>query len=86
MVDKLAELVAPATHAEQLAIEKGFLAWLPADPDPDVPRVDLKGRVDRLERDEQGRLVVVDLKTGAGAPSATPTRLEHPQLGRLPGR
>ncbi len=27
----------------------------------------LKGRVDRLERDEQGRLVVVDLKTGKPA-------------------
>jgi RecB family exonuclease len=39
----------------------------------------LKGRVDRLERDEHGRLVVVDLKTGAGAPSVNDT-LVHPQL------
>ena len=29
----------------------------------------LSGRLDRLERDEQGRLVVVDLKTMASAPS-----------------
>ncbi|MEJ5915046.1 RecB family exonuclease, partial [Pseudokineococcus sp. 1T1Z-3] len=45
-----------------------------------VGRALLTGRVDRLERDEQGRLVVVDLKTG----SSSPTRAElarHPQLG-----
>jgi RecB family exonuclease len=35
--------------------------------------------VDRLEADDQGRLVVVDLKTGAGAPSASDAA-EHPQL------
>jgi RecB family exonuclease len=38
------------------------------------------GRVDRLERDAQGRGVVVDLKTGSGKPK--PHELpEHPQLG-----
>ena len=38
------------------------------------------GRVDRLERDRDGRLVVVDLKTGKSKPHDTemPT---HPQLG-----
>ena len=43
-------------------------------------RAVLSGRVDRLERDEQGRAVVVDLKTG----SSKPTKAElarHPQLG-----
>ena len=43
-------------------------------------RAVLSGRVDRLERDEQGRAVVVDLKTG----SSKPTKDElarHPQLG-----
>ncbi|MDO5617151.1 ATP-dependent helicase [Kocuria sp.] len=40
----------------------------------------LRGRVDRLEVDEQGRYVVVDLKTGAADISAR-TVNEHPQLG-----
>jgi RecB family exonuclease len=44
----------------------------------DAPVV-LRGRVDRLERDQQGRLVVVDLKTGAAAPSVAQAA-EHPQL------
>jgi RecB family exonuclease len=78
MVDKLLSWLA-GNPRQQLAIEKAFESRLSADPDPDVPRVVLKGRVDRLERDPQGRLVVVDLKTGAGAPSAADT-VVHPQL------
>ncbi|HWH28608.1 MAG TPA: ATP-dependent DNA helicase [Mycobacteriales bacterium] len=40
----------------------------------------LTGRVDRLEADDQGRAVVVDLKTGTSKP--TPAEVErHPQLG-----
>ena len=40
----------------------------------------ISGRVDRLERDSDGRLVVVDLKTGQSKPKSEelPT---HPQLG-----
>ncbi len=60
----------------------------PGDPDgdpdagPDAPDlvVEIKGRVDRLEIDDDGRLVVVDLKTGR----TTPTDAEldgYPQLG-----
>jgi RecB family exonuclease len=54
-----------------------FLAWhtangrelLAAEADFDVSlgRVRLRGQVDRLERDDAGRLVVVDLKTGRTA-------------------
>ena len=40
----------------------------------------LAGRVDRLEQDAQGRLVVVDLKTGKGKPKAEDMPV-HPQLG-----
>jgi RecB family exonuclease len=40
----------------------------------------LSGRVDRLERDEQGRAVVVDLKTGSSKPSKGELA-RHPQLG-----
>ncbi|BBF99994.1 MULTISPECIES: ATP-dependent helicase [Pseudonocardia] len=42
-------------------------------------RVRLRGRVDRLERDDQGRPVVVDVKTGKTATSARATA-EHHQL------
>ncbi len=38
------------------------------------------GRVDRLERDRDGRLVVVDLKTGKSKPRDTDLP-QHPQLG-----
>jgi len=40
----------------------------------------LTGRVDRLERDEQGRPVVVDLKTGRSVPTKADLP-RHPQLG-----
>jgi superfamily I DNA/RNA helicase/RecB family exonuclease len=45
-----------------------------------VGDVQLRGRVDRVERDAHGRLVVVDLKTGASKPvrGDVPT---NPQLG-----
>jgi superfamily I DNA/RNA helicase len=43
-------------------------------------RAMLYGRVDRLERDEQGRLVVIDLKTGRSAP-AKGDLPRQPQLG-----
>ena len=43
-------------------------------------RAVVHGRVDRLERDTAGRLVVVDLKTGRAAPSEEDLR-RHAQLG-----
>ncbi|MCZ2838672.1 ATP-dependent helicase [Modestobacter sp. VKM Ac-2985] len=64
-----------------------FLAWharadrelVAAEEDFDVTvgRARLRGQVDRLERDAEGRLVVVDLKTGKTAPRAVE---EHGQL------
>lgn len=44
------------------------------------PRAVVRGRVDRLERDDQGRYVVVDLKTGKSAPNAADVET-HSQLG-----
>jgi superfamily I DNA/RNA helicase/RecB family exonuclease len=76
MVDKLLAWLA-ANLRETLAIERDFDTLL--DPQGDGPPVRLRGRVDRLERDEQGRLVVIDLKTGASAPSLQDTQ-QHPQL------
>jgi superfamily I DNA/RNA helicase/RecB family exonuclease len=78
MVDKLLGWLAE-NERQQLAIERDFDARLPPNPSSAGREVQLRGRVDRLERDQRGRLVVVDLKTGAGAPSADDAA-EHPQL------
>lgn len=46
----------------------------------EVGQARLSGRVDRLERDAEGRLVVLDLKTGRQRPPGAELAL-HPQLG-----
>ncbi|WP_425552273.1 ATP-dependent helicase [Dactylosporangium maewongense] len=74
MLDKLIGWLA-GNPRRLVAIEQDFLVELA---DPDGP-VEIKGRVDRLELDEQGRLVVVDLKTGKSIP-ANANLAEHPQL------
>ncbi|MGH8839560.1 MAG: RecB family exonuclease, partial [Jiangellaceae bacterium] len=63
--------------------------WLAANPrvvvaaeapfEVEIGRARLVGRVDRLERDERGRLVVVDLKTGRSAVRDDDLAV-HPQL------
>jgi RecB family exonuclease len=45
-----------------------------------VGRAEVRGQIDRLERDAEGRGVVVDLKTGRKA-AAKDDLPEHPQLG-----
>ena len=45
-----------------------------------IGQVEITGRVDRLESDEAGRAVVVDLKTGGTAPREDELG-RHPQLG-----
>jgi len=45
-----------------------------------VGRVEITGRVDRLETDEHGRGVIVDLKTGTSRPADADLD-RHPQLG-----
>ena len=54
-----------------IAVEEAF--------DVEVGRARLVGRVDRLERDEQGRVVLVDLKTGM-SPAKEGELAGHPQL------
>ncbi len=76
MVDKLLRWLA-VNPRRLLAIEHEFAVRLD---DPDRP-IDLTGRVDRLEVDEQGRLVVVDLKTGKTTSATAADLAEHPQLG-----
>ncbi|MEU6999395.1 ATP-dependent DNA helicase [Nonomuraea sp. NPDC046570] len=58
---------------ELVSLEEAFVANFSAE-------VQIKGQVDRVERDEQGRAVIIDLKTGGTKPS--PGDLDrHPQLG-----
>jgi len=45
-----------------------------------VGQVEITGRVDRLESDDEGRAVVIDLKTGGTAPREDELD-RHPQLG-----
>ncbi len=71
MLDRLVAWLA-ANPRRLIAIEREFLVRLGDD-------VQLKGRIDRLELDESGRLVVVDLKTGRTAPTEAELA-EHPQL------
>ncbi|MGC4803620.1 PD-(D/E)XK nuclease family protein [Micromonospora sp. DT233] len=76
MVDKLLRWLA-GNPRRLLAIEHEFAVRLD---DPQRP-VELTGRVDRLEVDAEGRLVVIDLKTGRSTVVTEPEIGEHPQLG-----
>jgi superfamily I DNA/RNA helicase/RecB family exonuclease len=61
----------------QVAVERDVTVDLP--PTPEGRRVRLRGRVDRLESDADGRPVVVDIKTGK-VPISESDAKEHPQL------
>ncbi|NUT41795.1 MAG: ATP-dependent helicase [Thermoactinospora sp.] len=58
---------------ELVAMEESFTAMVSEG-------VEIKGRVDRVERDDQGRAVIIDLKTGSSKPKAGDLD-RHPQLG-----
>jgi RecB family exonuclease len=66
-----------ATRGEltQVAVEHDFDVDIPET----EPPVRVRGRVDRLEADNEGRPVVVDVKTGKNAVTEADAR-EHPQL------
>ena len=69
---RLAEwLRSSRAELELVDVERGF--------EVTTGDVQLVGRVDRLERDHDGRLVVVDLKTGKSKPTADELPA-HPQL------
>ncbi|WP_372451062.1 ATP-dependent helicase [Streptomonospora nanhaiensis] len=61
-----------AGDRELVVTEEGFKV--------DIGGIEITGRVDRLERDAQGRAVVVDIKTGGGRPKDEELG-RHPQLG-----
>jgi superfamily I DNA/RNA helicase/RecB family exonuclease len=71
MLDKLIGWLAENPR-RLIAIERDFLVRLGDD-------VEIKGRIDRLELDDDGRLVVVDLKTGRSTPTSAELA-DHPQL------
>ncbi|HEV2088923.1 MAG TPA: PD-(D/E)XK nuclease family protein, partial [Cryptosporangiaceae bacterium] len=72
MVAKLAHWLA-ANRRRLVAVEQAF--------EVEVGRALVRGRVDRLEADDAGRLVVVDLKTGRTSPPKEGDLAGHPQLG-----
>jgi superfamily I DNA/RNA helicase len=74
MVAKFAQYVAGsvAEGRQLLGVEKGVKVQ--------VGRAVVTGQVDRLEQDGEGRLVVVDLKTGGTAPTKAEVA-RHAQLG-----
>jgi RecB family exonuclease len=74
MIAKFAQYVAKARAEgrELVAVEQDVAVQL--------GRALVRGQVDRLERDAEGRLVVVDLKTGGAAPSKSEV-VRHAQLG-----
>lgn len=61
----------------ELGVEREIDIELPAGDDGLLVR--LRGRVDRVEGDQQGRLVIIDLKTGK-TPVTAPDAEGHPQL------
>ncbi|MGQ0482562.1 MAG: ATP-dependent helicase [Pseudonocardia sp.] len=65
------------TGLTQVAVEHDMELALPAG--PEGPALLLRGRVDRLEADAEGRPVIVDVKTGKSATSAADAAV-HPQL------
>lgn len=77
-------------HSDATAMLDRLLDWHAANPrtlaavetafDVLTGRLRLRGRVDRVERDEEGRAFVVDLKTGKSAP-ADDALARHVQLG-----
>ncbi|MGW5360339.1 ATP-dependent helicase [Actinopolymorpha pittospori] len=77
-------------HEQARVLVERLSGWLRGNPrdlvaaeeafEVEIGRALLTGRVDRLERDAEGRLVVVDLKTGKSKPPAADLP-EHPQLG-----
>ncbi|APU13033.1 ATP-dependent DNA helicase [Actinoalloteichus fjordicus] len=65
------------SELSQLAVEHDMDVSLPADPEGLWLRI--RGRVDRLDSDADGRPVVIDVKTSRGAVSAKDA-VDHPQL------
>ena len=73
MIERLVRWLA-TNPRELVGTEQSFRVRLPGT------NVEIAGTVDRLERDADGRLVVIDFKTGKTIPTADDVA-RHPQLG-----
>ena len=80
MLGKLAQYIIDARMQGRtlVGVEENFTVDLGELPDGKTVR--LRGQVDRLEADANGRLVVLDIKTGRSKPTKEQVA-EHPQLG-----
>ncbi len=71
------------TELSQVAVEWGLDIKVRPEQEEDQPKAGpwlrVRGRVDRLEVDKQGRPVVIDIKTGKTPPSRVAAE-QHPQL------
>ena len=65
--------LAPGNPRELVGLEEAFTAMVSEG-------VQIKGRVDRVERDGEGRAVIIDIKTGKNGPKDAELE-RHPQLG-----
>lgn len=81
MVRKLAEYVIKMRQEGRslVDVERDFAAELPVEIRGQERTALLRGQIDRLEMDGEGRLFIVDLKTGKSAPKKDDLK-EHPQL------
>ena len=81
MVRKLADYVIQMRQGGRnlVAVEKDFEAQIPVEVRGAVRTALLRGQIDRLEADAEGRLFIVDLKTGKSAPKKADLE-GHPQL------
>jgi RecB family exonuclease len=70
-------LASSRTQLTQVAVEEEMLVDVPKQ--PGGPWLKVRGRVDRLETDADGRPIVVDLKTGK-QPVSKDDAQAHPQL------
>ena len=70
-------LASSRTQLTQVAVEEEMLVDVPKQ--PGGPWLKVRGRVDRLETDAEGRPIVVDLKTGK-QPVSRDDAQAHPQL------
>ena len=81
MVRKLAEYVIAMRRSGRslVGVEQDFAVELPVEIDGAERTALLRGQIDRLEKDAEGRLFIVDLKTGKSAPKKDDLA-GHPQL------
>lgn len=77
VLDRLVEHLSRDRDRTLIGTEAALVAELTL---PDGQPVRVRGYADRLELDAQGRVVVIDLKTGRSAPTKDEVA-QHPQLG-----